>query len=473
MNFADFSFWWILFVSFGFIFVIRFFCKSFNLWSANSDRISLLLISLFIFWNAAHYSFIIFVIELFFNYLMVCWLLRSEGLKSKLILGLTITVDLLILAYFKYFNFLILDVFRIQIFSQPEISTSLISPNLQQIPPGISFYTFQIIAFVVDSFRAKDRRNLNLLDYLNFVAFFPQIVAGPIERQSDLLPQVQRFQLKLNLENLEIGLRWVVFGLFFKLVLSDNIAPLIDLEVVRNAWAIWLSIYLFGLRIYFDFAGYSFIALGLAKILGIQLTMNFHAPYIATNVQEFWRRWHITLSTWFRDYLYFPLGGSRVPWVALNLMIVFTLSGLWHGASWNFIVWGAYHGILLLVYRYLGKRLAVPAFLAWVMTFGSVMLGWLFFMETDLQQLGLKLQTLISPAAYSLKNLAAALPDSRFAFLILLFLSTAVLLSEHISRWQKQELAYTALVSPWVTRLMLVLIIWLSAESSDFIYFAF
>jgi alginate O-acetyltransferase complex protein AlgI len=473
MNFADFSFWWILLTSFGFLFVIRFSYNFFNLWSTNLDRISLLLISLFIFWNAAHYSFIIFAFELIFNYLMVHWLLKSEDLKSKLILWLTITIDLLILVYFKYFSFLISGIFGIQISGNPEMEISSIFPGLQQIPPGISFYTFQIIVFVVDSFRAKDKRNLALLDYLNFVAFFPQVVAGPIERRADLLPQLQRFHFSLNLENFEVGLRWIIFGLFFKLVLAENIAPLVDLEVVRNAWAIWLSIYLFGLRIYFDFAGYSFIALGLAKILGIQLTMNFHAPYTAKNVQDFWRRWHITLSTWFRDYVYFPLGGSRVPWVSLNLMIVFTLSGLWHGASWNFVFWGAYHGILLLVHRYLGKLLPVPTFLAWAMTFGSVMLGWLFFMETDLQQLSLKLQTLISPAAYSPKNLAIALPESRVALLISLFLSTAVLLSEHISRWRKQEFAYVALVSPWVTRLMLVLLIWLAADSSDFIYFAF
>jgi D-alanyl-lipoteichoic acid acyltransferase DltB (MBOAT superfamily) len=346
-------------------------------------------------------------------------------------------------------------------------------PGLQQIPPGISFYTFQKVAFVIDSFKSKNRQNIDFLDYLNFASFFPQIVAGPIERRADLLPQIQGFRFKLNLENLEIGIRWIVFGLFFKLVLSDNIAPLIDLSTVHNAWAVWLFIYLFGLRIYFDFAGYSFIALGLAKILGIQLTMNFHAPYVSRNTQEFWRRWHITLSTWFRDYLYFPLGGSRVPWVALNLMIVFTISGLWHGASWNFIFWGAYHGVLLLIHRYCGRLLPIPAFLAWAMTFGSVMFGWLFFMETNLQQLVLKLQTLANPAAYSLSNLASALPDSRVAFFILVLLSVGVLLSEHICQWRQQELAYTTLVSPWVTRFMVILLIWLSAESSDFIYFAF
>jgi len=277
--------------------------------------------------------------------------------------------------------------------------------KFDSIPPGISFYTFQMIAFMVDTIKYKHREPIKFVDYLNFASFFPQVVAGPIERRSKLLPQIQNFRFRFSIENIDAGLSWIALGVFMKFVLADNLAVFIDLNEIINVWIIWLSIFLFGLRIYFDFAGYSFIALGIARCLGINLTINFLAPYTSLNIGEFWRRWHVTLSGWFRDYVYIPLGGSRVRWVSINLLIVFGVSGLWHGAGWNYVLWGCYHGLLLIIYRSVRTDLIGPRPVKWALTFGSVMFGWLFFMETDFDRLLLKLKAILDPAGYKLSYL--------------------------------------------------------------------
>ncbi len=474
MNFADFSFWWSLTLLSCAFLLIRRIGQTLKLWSPICDQLSLLVISLSIFWNAAKVSFLIFAFEVIFNYVMVCLIQDSQGWRAKVLAILTISVDLSILFYFKYLTFLFQDILGITIVSlsstQPE-QTSII----QKIPPGISFYTFEMISFVVDSLRVKGDRKVRFIDFINFISFFPKLVAGPIERRLNLLPQLQSFRFKFSSQNAEIGFRWIAFGLFMKLVLSGNIASLSNPQELTNAWSIWLSTYLFGLRVYFDFAGYSFIALGLARVIGIELTPNFLAPYVADSVQDFWRRWHITLSNWLRDYLYLPLGGSKVPWVALNIIVVFTISGLWHGASWNFVIWGFYHGILLVIHRYIGKYFTMPKFLAWLLTFQSVMMSWLFFMETNLSHLLLKLQTIITPTAYSFSNAKAIVPTGERELLaIIILLCSMVLIGEHLAHWQKRQCVYEFFLTPLAARILFALVILFTAGgSSEFIYFAF
>jgi D-alanyl-lipoteichoic acid acyltransferase DltB (MBOAT superfamily) len=343
-----------------------------------------------------------------------------------------------------------------------------------------------MVAFVVDSLREKKKKPLAVLDYVNFISFFPQIVAGPIERRRDLSPQMEGFRLKFTGENFEKGLRWLSLGLFMKFVLADNIAPYIELDkMIDNAWYIWFEAFLFTLRIYFDFGGYSFIAVGLAYFVGVRLELNFLAPYTSQSINEFWRRWHITLSTWFRDYVFLPLMGSNKNWAPFYLFITFTLSGFWHGAAWNFIFWGAYHGALLLLLRYLGrpfyafvgKYVSQPQIVSWALTQLAVIFGCLFFMEINTRRLIGKVLVIANPFNYSLANIGEIFSSyslNQGAVLsVALVLGIIVLILEHLAIAQK-KFEYELLLSPWLSKILLGLTILLaSTNTGDFIYFEF
>jgi D-alanyl-lipoteichoic acid acyltransferase DltB (MBOAT superfamily) len=245
---------------------------------------------------------------------------------------------------------------------------------------------------------------------------------------------------------------------------------------VDNAYLIWLNNIIFGFRIYYDFAGYSFIALGIARCMGIRLTLNFASPYVSTNAQEFWRRWHITLSTWFRDYVYLPLGGSRTKFWALTIVLVFVVSGIWHGAGWNFILWGALWGVMLLAFH-LFRRAGIPSILGWILTMVGAFFAWLCFYETRTAILLEKMSTILSPARYSIANLHAAIasldPTNTFVLGVFLAMAGVTLLIEWISLRRYDE-PYAILQKPAALCLLIVLTILLApAEESSFIYFAF
>lgn len=466
-------------------FGVRYLAKSLNLWRDSFDSIGLLVLSLMLFLNTDRTSFTVFVFDVVFNYLMVALMQRSQGGQARLIAASAIIINIAILAYFKYLVFFVENVVGL-VANLPENwqKTSPL-PVANRIPPGVSFYTFQMVAFMVDSFRARKKKPIGFLNYVNFVSFFPLILAGPIERRIDLFPQIESFRFKFSIDNFEKGFRWLSLGLFMKFVLADNLSPYIDLKETANPWFVWFQAFLFTLRIYFDFGGYSFIAVGLAKFLGIKLTLNFLAPYTSQSINEFWRRWHITLSTWFRDYVFIPLMGSKKQLAPFFLFITFTLSGFWHGAAWNFILWGAYHGSLLLVLRYLGRPfygfvgryVTQPQFVSWGLTFWSVILGSLFFMETNSTRLFAKLQTLVIPWNYSLANLGALFSsyslNQGVMLTIILVIATVVLLLEHIAIWQ-QKFEYELLLSPWVAPVLLGLTVLLAEKTpSAFIYFEF
>lgn len=487
MNFTEFSFWWLLVLFCVPAFIVRYVGQRLKLWQDDYDRLLLMALSLLLFFNASTSSFVIFAFEIVFNYAMVWLMLRRRGWEANMIAVTVIIIDVAILAYFKYLHFFLQDVLGLALRGAGSTwSGNVAIPGVRAIPPGLSFYTFEMVAFVVDSVRSKDKKPIGFIDYINFVSFFPHVVAGPIERRSKLFPQMAAFRFKFSGENFEIGLRWLALGLFMKLVLADNLTLYIDYKETANAWMVWFSAYLFTLRIYFDFAGYSFMALGIAKAMGVELTINFLAPYTSQSIQEFWRRWHITLNNWFRDYVFLPLMGAKKQWAAFYLFITFTLSGFWHGAAWNFVIWGAYHGLLLLLLRYtgrpfygfLGQRKFMPDFLSWALTFGSVIFGCLFFMETDINRLGLKLETLVNPKAYSLINISNGVSsfsvNEGTALIFTLILANAVLFLEHLAVWQKRECEYDLLLSPWVARVLLGLTLLLAANTpSQFIYFDF
>ncbi|MDJ0554521.1 MAG: MBOAT family O-acyltransferase [Microcoleaceae cyanobacterium MO_207.B10] len=486
MNFSDFSFWWILLIFSAPFFIIRALGKNFNLWRDEFDTIGLMVLSLTLFLNASLKSFAVFIFEVIFNYIMVRLMLQKRGWESRAIATFLIVFDVAVLAYFKYLTFFVEDVVGLLVGGIPDNwQQSFPLPVFNRIPPGISFYTFQMVAFVVDSFTAKKKKPINPIDYVNFIAFFPQIVAGPIERRKQLLPQLESFKFKFTTENFELGLRWLSLGLFMKFVLADNITPYIDLKQTANAWLVWFHAFLFTLRIYFDFAGYSFMAVGIARILGVKLELNFLAPYTSVSIQEFWRRWHITLSNWFRDYVFIPLMGANKKWAAFYLFITFTLSGFWHGAAWNFILWGAYHGALLLLLRYAGRPFqrvvgrwtSKTEFVSWALTFMAVTLGCLFFMETNISRLGTKLQTIVTPWAYSFSGVIDAFSsysvNEGSALAFTLVLAIGVLFLEHLAVWQQRD-EYDLLLYPWVARGLIGLTILLGATTpSEFIYFEF
>ncbi len=485
MNYSDFSFWWVLFLYSIPFFTVRYFGKKYNFWQDSFDSIGLAVMSLLLFSNTNKTSFVVFISEVILNYLMVAWMLRRQGWQAKAIATAIIVFDILVLAYFKYIVFFVEGFVGLLVNIPDNWQNSLPFPVKNRIPPGISFYTFQMVSFVVDSFNARKKKPIAFVDYINFVSFFPQIVAGPIERKIDFFPQIEGFRFKFTLDNWQLGLRWLSLGFFFKFVLGDNLFPFIELENATNPWIIWFQAFLFTLRIYFDFAGYSFIAVGLAWFLGVRLTINFLAPYTSQSINEFWQRWHITLSTWFRDYVFIPLMGRNKQYAPFYLFLTFTLSGFWHGAAWNFILWGAYHGALLLILRYvgrpfhrfLGQYIKRPQFVSWALTFASVTLGCLFFMDTNIHRLGTKILTILNPLNYSLGNLGALFSSYTInevtALGLIVFLSLGVLFLEHLAVW-RQKSEYEFLLSPKISLVLLGLTVLLAANTpSQFIYFEF
>ncbi|MEG3436892.1 MBOAT family O-acyltransferase [Pannus brasiliensis CCIBt3594] len=486
MNYSDFSFWWILFLFSVPFLTVRSIAKSLNLWRDIFDGVGLMVVSLLLFFYASRTSFLIFIVELVFNYIMVWLVLKLSGWQAKLAATIVIVINVAVLAYFKYLGFFVQEIIGRLTVLPPNWKETFLVPVPDRIPPGLSFYTFEMIAFVVDSLALKKKKPIAVLEYINFIAFFPKVVAGPIERRRDLLPQLSPFRLKFTAENFQNGMRWLSLGLFMKFVLADNLAIYIELDkMVDNAWYIWFEAFLFTLRIYFDFGGYSFIAVGLAYFLGVRLTVNFLAPYTSQSINEFWRRWHITLSTWFRDYVFIPLMGANKNWAPFYLFLTFTLSGFWHGASLNFVAWGAYHGALLLILRYLGRPfygfvgryVSRPQIVSWALTFLSVIFGCLFFMETNTRRLLGKLATLAHPANYSLANLGEIFHSYSLnqgsVLALALGMGITVLILEQIAINQKKY-EYDLLLSPRLSPILLGLTILLASTSSgNFIYFDF
>ena len=304
----------------------------------------------------------------------------SNAGSRKLLLILSLSVNLGLLGFFKYFNFFVdsfVDAF--QLFGQSfEIDRLAIV-----LPVGISFYTFQTLSYTIDIYRKNIKPEPDPVAFFAFVSFFPQLVAGPIERASHLLPQFSEAKT-LTYNMVSSGFKLMVWGFFLKLVMADRAGIYVDAVynnvAEHNGVTFAFATVLFAFQIYGDFAGYSLIAIGTARLFGFDLMWNFNRPYLAKSVKEFWGRWHISLSTWFRDYLYIPLGGNRVSQskLVVNLLTTFTISGLWHGANWTFVVWGAINGFYLVFEHFVvkdGKRNVLRV----ALTFVLINLTWVFF----------------------------------------------------------------------------------------------
>ena len=317
-----------------------------------------------------------------------CGLIMEKSFKQrdrKFFLLSSLIINFSILFFYKYFNFLNQVVF--DFLSYFGIRWEMVNLDVL-LPVGISFYTFQAIGYTIDVYRKDIKHEENFVNYSLFVSFFPQLVAGPIERSKNLLPQFREVKL-FKMDNLYVGVKIMLWGYFLKLVLADRLSLYVDAIFNNienhNGTSVSIASIFFAFQIYGDFFGYSLIAIGTAKVMGFELMTNFMRPYFSLNITSFWRRWHISLSTWFKDYLYIPLGGNRCGKVRnnFNLFITFFISGIWHGANYTFVIWGALHGLYLIVERILkisniAKNYGVMI-LKVLFTFILVDFAWIFF----------------------------------------------------------------------------------------------
>ncbi|ACV63632.1 membrane bound O-acyl transferase MBOAT family protein [Desulfofarcimen acetoxidans DSM 771] len=311
---------------------------------------------------------------------------KKKNRKIALVIG--VTVNLLVLAYFKYTNFFIEN--ANEIFSSLGFNTSTLNIIL---PLGISFFIFELISYLADVYTNKIKHTDSFVDFLTFVFFFPRLASGPIIRPADFLPQLKQ-EIVIKKHNIVVGIQLFTMGLFKKLVLADRVAVCADAVFhspqLFDSPTIWCGVIAYSIQIYCDFSGYSDMALGVAKIMGFDLPRNFNMPYISLNITEFWRRWHISLSAWLRDYLYITLGGNRKGRIRQNVNIIITmlLGGFWHGASWTFLVWGGLHGAALIVQKAFSKwnilnKLHINHYISnsfsWLLTYIFVCVCWVFF----------------------------------------------------------------------------------------------
>lgn len=358
-----------------------------------------LLIFSFIFYFYGEPKYILLMlIEVLFSYFMT---LSLEKNKSKSLLGIIISFHIFLLCVFKYFNFIITNI------------NSIFDGNISLLnivlPIGISFYTFQIISYEVDVYRGKVKASKSLIDYMTYVFLFPQLIAGPIVRYETISKELK--SRKVTLEDFSYGVNRFIIGLFKKVVIANNIGELCNIlngssEVsVLLYWILGIS---YMLQIYFDFSGYSDIAIGIGRMIGFKFPENFNYPYTANSVTDFWRRWHMTLSSWFRDYVYIPLGGNRVSTLKhiRNILVVWMLTGLWHGASWNFIIWGIYFGVILIIEKYFLNKILekLPRVIRNIYAMFIVMISFIIFSSDDISSALVAIKGLFSFSSLKFSN---------------------------------------------------------------------
>ena len=408
--------------------------------------------------------------------------------KRKILLWISIIVNLGFLGFFKYYNFFIDNFTQAFSFFGREISSSSLNIIL---PVGISFYTFQTLSYTIDVYKGKLKPTKDLIAFTAFVSFFPQLVAGPIERAANLLPQFYKSR-EFDYNKAVDGMRQILWGLFKKVVIADNAAEFANLIFNNSAdysgSTLLLGAIFFTFQIYGDFSGYSDIAIGTSRLFGFDLMRNFHFPYFSRDIAEFWRRWHISLSSWFKDYLYIPLGGSRGSnWMKVrNIFIIFIVSGFWHGANWTFIVWGVLNALyflpLLLTNKnrsYLGT---VAEGKAWpniketsmmIATFGLTVLAWTFFRA---ENVGHALSIISEIFSSSLLSLPA-FEGKKDAVIVLMLIATFMLIE-----WngREEEYAIANLGAKWKRPVRYALyygimftLVWFQGEQQEFIYFQF
>lgn len=453
-------------------------------------RWGLVLVSSYYFyacWNVEYLLLIIFVTLLSFAGGRLIARSSTQRIQKKVLTGTVIGICLGILFIFKYLNFAVetlTELLKYISVSVPDFTSALL------LPVGISFYTFQAIGYVVDVYRGDIEAESHLGKYAAFLAFFPQLVAGPIERTRNLLPQLKKEQY-FSYEQAAYGMKLMAWGFFKKIVIADTMAVYVDFvyqEVgYRTGFARFLVIFLFAVQIYCDFSGYSDIARGTAKLFGIELMENFKSPYFAESVKDFWRRWHISLSGWFRDYVYIPLGGNRKGKLrrALNLMLTFLASGAWHGAAWTYVVWGGGHGAVQVVENQLretkaAKKIRIPRFLKILITFIIVCGLWTIFRAKSLYDAAYMCLLCFVDFENPVQWMAAGLTDlgilgKELARIVGMLLILGIYDYISLKNDVIALISKKPLLVRWFLYLLIVVLIflWAPASSAEFIYFDF
>jgi alginate O-acetyltransferase complex protein AlgI len=382
--------------------------------------------------------------------------------RNAVLIG-SIGVDLALLGYFKYYGFAATTV--------NQIASSQLLPILEvALPIGISFYTFHTISYVVDVWQRRIRATSNIAEYLTYVSLFSQLVAGPIVRFRQIEDDLERIDGPPRVDAMARGIALFTVGLIKKVVIADSIAAYLDPMIAQHQdfsiYAAWAAAFGYALQLYFDFSGYSDMAMGLGLMFGVSIPINFHSPYQAVGMQDFWRRWHISLSSWLRDYLYIPLGGSRrgEARTNVNLLATMLIGGLWHGANWTFVVWGAYHGLLLVAERLAGPALKrLPAWLYGGVTFLLVVVGWVIFRSNDLSMAGAWLTSMAGAGGGTL------LPDRSFVLLVAAALLAVKALPEP---WELRYSARPAYAAVYAVGFVLSYLV-MNGKESVFLYFQF
>jgi len=443
---------------------------------------TLLLFSLIFYaWGGVSYSLIL-IGSILINYIFVKQIEKNLSTKKTwLIIGLTVNV--LIIVFFKYLDFIL---YNINVLGYV-YSTDFPSIPYQNIvlPLGISFFTFQQMSLLWDVYRNEHTQKTTLPNIALYISLFPQLIAGPIVRYNDIVDQIKSRISTVQL--FRSGVQRFVLGLFKKVIIANTCGELADMIFVSpidtlGTSAAWLGVIAYTFQIYFDFSGYSDMAIGLGRMFGFRILENFNFPYISKSIQEFWRRWHISLSTWFRDYVYIPLGGNRNgPYKTyFNLITVFFLTGIWHGATWSFVVWGLFHGLFLIIER-LGfqsilKRL--PSAIQWLYTIIVVMVGWVLFRVEALPDALAYIGKLFSFEQLNSSSFLSYLNNEKIIILILAVLSSSLFFVKIKAFLDKRNYTSTLVVQSvldlGVVLLLLVSIIYINSGSySPFIYFRF
>lgn len=389
MVFSSMTFLWIFF---PIVFVLSLIIR-------NTKAINIILLAfslLFYAWGEPAYLFILLA-SVFMNWGLGL-LMEKFFLHKKAVLVISLVGNIGIIAYFKYCNFILGTIDALLPITLPRFDISL--------PIGISFFTFQAMSYIIDLYRGQYKAQRSLINLALYISFFPQLIAGPIVKYKDIEEQIHT--RNVNLEKRATGFRRFIYGLGKKVVISNVLAQAVDtiyamdLENINGSMA-WLAAVCYMLEIYYDFSGYSDMAIGLGRMFGFEFLENFNYPYISASIKEFWRRWHISLSSWFRDYLYIPLGGNRKGKYRtyLNLIIVFAVTGLWHGASWTFVIWGLYHGLFLIIERIgFGKILDKFKILGVIYSLVVVVIGWVFFRADSIHFALAFIKRMVMPFSY-------------------------------------------------------------------------
>jgi len=429
----------------------------------------LLVASLFFYgWGEPVYILIMFLsiaVDYVHGMLVERW--RDNDRKARMAVASSVLFNLTILIFFKYWDFIASNINALTGLSIPVLGIPL--------PIGISFYTFQTMSYTIDVYRKDAPVQKNIITFGAFVTLFPQLIAGPIIQYKSVAEQLE--SRKEDLEKFVSGIRRFCVGMAKKVLLANAIGQLWDVSLASESLTVtgaWLGLIAYAFQIYFDFSGYSDMAIGLGRMMGFEFIENFNYPYISRSVVEFWKRWHISLTTWFREYIYFPLGGNRVPkwkWIR-NILIVWTVTGIWHGAGWNFLLWGLYYGVLMLAERlFLGKYLEkLPVALRHVYTMVLVLLGWALFAVEDMGRLGAYLRSCFSGTFF----------DALTAYRLVSYLPMLVILTVAATPlgkrlWDKLGERTRAILLPILMMVVLVLCTasLVDASYNPFLYFRF